>query len=74
MLVEVPKKNEYTHEVMAFDGQVDLLVVDREGVQNVPDHPQVHALIAASKLKEVKVRRGGSAAGTDDAAEDKDAE
>jgi hypothetical protein len=70
MLVEVPKKNTYTHEVMAFDGEVDLLVVDREGVQNVPDHAQVHALIAASKLKEVKVRKGGSAA-TDDTTEDK---
>ena len=70
MLIEVTKKNDYTNEVMAFDGEIDLLVVDREGIQDVPDDPQVHALISSGKAKEVKVRKGSANAAAADTTAD----
>lgn len=51
MLVKVKKTKGFTKRVLAHDGRANLLVSDREGVQDVPDHPRVHQLISEGVLE-----------------------
>lgn len=51
MLVKVTKTTGFTKRVLAHDGRANLLVSDREGVQDVPDHPRVHQLISDGVLE-----------------------
>lgn len=50
--VESTKTERWTNRVLAHDGRAGLLVVDKEGVQEVVDHPRVRQLIAEGSIKQ----------------------
>lgn len=63
----VKKGDKFTNRVLAHDGATGLLVVDKDGVQEVADHPRVRQLISDGTVEEVK---GGAASKPADSSQD----
>lgn len=56
MFVESTKADGHTKQILAYNAKAGLKVVDKPGVQEVPDHPAVQRLIQEGVIKKVSVR------------------